>query len=143
MLVDNQGRLDSNNALNVIETANQGTLSQSPSPDNYVTNTTGTIITIREERVELILTKSIDKIILLASSWQLPLGISITLLTVILTVDNYKSFLGINAFVWKTLIGVVCLFSVLLTIYFVIKSLWYKFYKKYSINYIIDQMKKQ
>ncbi|MBX9598899.1 MAG: hypothetical protein K2X04_10040 [Burkholderiales bacterium] len=142
MTFENQGKLDSNNPLDVTEPVNQGTLSQSPSQDNYVTNTTGTIITIREERVELILTKSIDKIISLASSWQLPLGISITLLTVILTVDNYKSFLGINALVWKTLIGLACLFAVLLTIYFVIKSLWYKLYKKYSINYIIDQMKK-
>ncbi len=142
MTFENQGKLDSNNPLDVTEPVNQGTLSQSPSQDNYVTNTTGTIITIREERVELILTKSIDKIISLASSWQFPLGISVTLLIVILTVDNYKSFLGINALVWKTLIGLAFLFAVLLTIYFVIKSLWYKFYKKYSINYIIDQMKK-
>lgn len=96
------------------------------------------IITITEDKTEIILRDSLKKLGE-KKSWATPLGIFISLILIPITVEKFKSTFFIPAQSWKTIVYL----AILISFIWLIITLW-KCYLNHdtSIKDIINAMKK-
>lgn len=121
---NNNSNISSNNEINIKATIHQ--------------NLDQNILIITQDKMELILKDSLDKIEE-KKSWLNPFGIALTLLITFLTTGSFKNAFGISSNVWYALF----LMSMVISGFFLVKSLWkVRSNFSFSVDSIISEIKK-